>query len=209
MVSGGGALYSRGQSEREGEGIWLRAQVSDGRWASRARARGHGRRTRGRGRVHGGGSWARGLGRLTGGVSGTEREAIAWARETTPTSLAHGAAREGALEVAPTGGARLSGTKGALAWARAGAGLSGPTWAELGFPFSTEFLIAFLFIFSRVFNSNQIPNSNQINHVQQFKEYLGFNMMQHFMTHMFCQKNKVNTPSLIKLTLTKRERERN
>jgi hypothetical protein len=68
-----------------------------------------------------------------------------------------------------------------------GAGLSGPTWAELGFPFSREFLIAFLFIFSRVFNSNsnQVSNSN---HVQQFKEYLGFNMMQHFMTHMFCQK---------------------
>jgi hypothetical protein len=44
--------------------------------------------------------------------------------------------------------------------------------------------MTFLFIFSRVFNSN----SNQINHVQQFKEYLGFNMMQHFMTHMFCQK---------------------
>jgi hypothetical protein len=48
----------------------------------------------------------------------------------------------------------------------------------------------FLFIFSRVFNSNsnQVSNSNQINHVQQFKEYLGFNMMQHFMTHMFCPK---------------------
>jgi hypothetical protein len=74
--------------------------------------------------------------------------------------------------------------------ARAVAGLSGPTWAKLGFPFSREFLIAFLFIFSRVFNSNsnQVSNSNQINHVQQFKEYLGFNMMQHFMTHMFCQK---------------------
>jgi hypothetical protein len=33
-----------------------------------------------------------------------------------------------------------------------GVGLSGPTWAELGFPFSRNFLIAFLFIFSRVFN---------------------------------------------------------
>jgi hypothetical protein len=30
----------------------------------------------------------------------------------------------------------------------------GPTWAEMAFPFSTEFLIAFLFIFFRVFNSN-------------------------------------------------------
>ena len=92
--------------------------------------------------------------------------------------------------MAPTGGARLSGTEDAGAQAHAGAGLSGPTWAELGFPFSREFLIAFLLIFSRVFNSNsnQVSNSNQINHVQQFKEYLGFNMMQHFMTHMFCQK---------------------
>jgi hypothetical protein len=71
-----------------------------------------------------------------------------------------------------------------------GVGLSGPTWAKLGFLFSREFLIAFLFIFSRVFNSNsnQVSNSNQIKHVQQFKEYLGFNMMQHFMTDMFCQK---------------------
>jgi hypothetical protein len=63
--------------------------------------------------------------------------------------------------------------------AHAGVGLSGPTWAELGFLFSREFLIAFLFIFSRVFNSNS-------NHV----------------------KNKINNPSLIKLTLTKRGRER-
>jgi hypothetical protein len=79
--------------------------------------------------------------------------------------------REGALNLAPTGGARLSGTDGT----HAGAGLSGPTWAELGFPFSREFLIAFLFIFSRVFNSNsnQVSNSNQIKYVQQFKEYLG------------------------------------
>jgi hypothetical protein len=84
-----------------------------------------------------------------------------------PTDLAHGAARErggreGALELAPTGGAHLSGTKGARA------GLSGPVWAEIGFPFSREFLIAFLFIFSRFFNSNsnQLSNSNQIKYVQ-------------------------------------------
>jgi hypothetical protein len=49
-----------------------------------------------------------------------------------------------------------------------GAGLNGPTWVELAFLFSREFLIAFLFIFSRVFNSNsnQVSNSNQIKHVQ-------------------------------------------
>jgi Sec-independent protein secretion pathway component TatC len=69
-------------------------------------------------------------------------------------------------------------------------GLSGPTWAELVFLFSREFLIAFLFIFPRVFQFKfkSVSNSNKIKHVQQFKEYLGFNMMQHFMTHLFCQK---------------------
>jgi hypothetical protein len=93
-----------------------------------------------------------------------------------PTSLAHGTTierkgEERARWLAPTGGACLSGTKGA----RARAGLSGPTWDEIGFPFSRDFLIAFLFIFSRVFNSNsnQVSNSNQIKYMQQFKEYLG------------------------------------
>jgi hypothetical protein len=49
-----------GQSEREGEMVWQRAQMREGRWASRARgskgarAQGHGQRTRGRGRVHSG-----------------------------------------------------------------------------------------------------------------------------------------------------------
>jgi hypothetical protein len=74
--------------------------------------------------------------------------------------------------LAPTGGACLSGTEGAQARVRArGVGLSGSTWAELGFLFSKEFVIAFLFIFSRVLNSNsnQVSNSNQIKHVQQFK----------------------------------------
>jgi hypothetical protein len=63
----------------------------------------------------------------------------------------------------------MSGTEGARTWARAsGVGLSGLTWAELGFLFSREFIIAFLFIFSWVFNSNsnQVSNSNQIKHVQ-------------------------------------------
>jgi hypothetical protein len=55
-----------------------------------------------------------------------------------------------------------------------GVGPNGPTWDELAFLFSREFLIAFLFIFSRVFNSNsnQVSNSNQIKHVHQFKKYL-------------------------------------
>jgi hypothetical protein len=90
-----------------------------------------------------------------------------------------------------TGGARLSGTEGTRAQASArGARPNGLTWAELAFQFSKEFPIAFLFIFSRVFNSNsnQVSNSNQIKHVQQFKEYLELNMMQHFMTHMVLKK---------------------
>jgi hypothetical protein len=59
-TGGGGAPCSRGQSEREGERAGQRAQMREGRWASRARGskgargHGHGRRTRGRGRVHGG-----------------------------------------------------------------------------------------------------------------------------------------------------------
>jgi hypothetical protein len=59
-AGGGGALGTHGQSEREGEGAGQRAQMGEGRWASRARgskgARGleRGRRTRGHGRVHGG-----------------------------------------------------------------------------------------------------------------------------------------------------------
>jgi hypothetical protein len=52
-------------------------------------------------------------------------------------------------------------------WRRAGAdaraaGLSGPTGPNCLFLFSRDFPIAFLFIFSRVFNSNsnQVSNSN-------------------------------------------------
>jgi hypothetical protein len=194
-VGGGGALWSRAQSEREGERVRLRVQVSRGRWASRARGSkgartcGGGRRSRGRGRVHCGGHWREVGDELTGGVGRTERESRACGRGTAPTNLAHGAAREREGErahgLAPTGGTRLSGTEGAR-----GAGLNGLNWAEFAFPFSREFLIAFLFIFFRVFNSNSnhVSYSNQIKHVQQFKEYLELNMMQHFMTHLFCQK---------------------
>jgi hypothetical protein len=61
-ADGGGAPCTRGKSER----VWQRAQMREGRWASRAwgsngaRVRGRGRRTCGRGRVQGGGSWAGG-----------------------------------------------------------------------------------------------------------------------------------------------------
>jgi hypothetical protein len=105
------------------------------------------------------------------GESGRGRE------QRRPIGLAHGTerGREGMLRVAPTCGTRLSGRGGARAQACARTGLNGLPWAEFGFLFSTEFLIAFLFIFSRVFNSNsnQVSNSNQIKYVQQFKEYLG------------------------------------
>jgi hypothetical protein len=59
-------------------------------------------------------------------------------------------AREGELPL--TGGVCLSGGAGARAHDLAG--LSGLPWAGLAFPISLEFLMPFLFIFSRVFNSN-------------------------------------------------------
>jgi hypothetical protein len=108
---------------------------------------------------------------LTGGVGMTERESSAWVRgrrqHTWPTGQRERGG-ERACKLAPTGRARGCGRARRV-------GLSGPTWAELGFLFSKEFLIAFLFIFSRVFNSNsnEVSNSNHIKYVQQFKEYLG------------------------------------
>jgi hypothetical protein len=79
-VSHGGATLLRAQSERGGERVRLRAQLSRGKWASGARGSkgartcGGGRRTRGRGCVHGEGrGWEVGDG-LTGGLGGTERE---------------------------------------------------------------------------------------------------------------------------------------
>jgi hypothetical protein len=99
-VGSGGALWPRAQSEREGEGVRLRAQVSEGRWESRVRGskgaqtRGRGRRKRGRGRVHGGGSWTGGWGRANR-WGRHDRERIERVGErTAPTYLAHGAARE-------------------------------------------------------------------------------------------------------------------
>jgi hypothetical protein len=65
-----------------------------------------------------------------------------------------------ALGLAPTGGARLSGTKGALA--RAWTGLIGLVWAEMAFSFFLEFLLPFLFIFPR-FSFQIQPKSNMCN----------------------------------------------
>jgi hypothetical protein len=111
---------------------------------------------------------------LTGGDGGTEREQ-AHTRETALTGRPHGAMRERERErgVSALIGADRRGPPVGHRGARAE--LSGPVWADIGFPFSRDFLIAFLFIFSRVFisNTNQVSNSNQIKYMQQFKEYLG------------------------------------
>jgi hypothetical protein len=56
------------------------------------------------------------------------------------------------------GGAGIRGRESAptpLARGRGWLGWTGPTWAEIGFPCSSEFLIHFLFIFSMDFKSNQ------------------------------------------------------
>jgi hypothetical protein len=178
-AGGGGAPCSRGQSEREGERVGQRAQMREEGWASRtrgskgARAHGHGRRTRGRGRIYG-----------VEIVGGRLRTADRWGRRdrersrcacerTTPIALAHGAARE--RESERSGLRRQAGLACQAQGARGGAGLNGLVWAEMAFSFFLEFLLPFLFIFSRVFNSNsnQVSNSNQMKYVQQFKEYLG------------------------------------
>jgi hypothetical protein len=103
---------------------------------------------------------------------GTEREGAVRARETARTRLAHGTEREGE----DRGVSALVGADRrdppVRHRGRAGAGLNGSTWAETAFSIFLEFLLPFLFIFSRVFNSNQVSNSNQIKYVQQFKEYL-------------------------------------
>jgi hypothetical protein len=79
-------------------------------------------------------------------------------------------------------------------------GWTGSAWAESGFSFFSEFIIVFIFISSRVFNSNsnQVSNSNQIKHLHQFKEYFGLNMMQQVMTHISF--DKINNKSPTKLT---------
>jgi hypothetical protein len=129
---------------------------------------------------------------LTGGVA-RDRERAARVREERHRQTWPTGQRE--RERGRTGWRRQAGPACQAPRARKrrrarGAGLNGLSWAELAYLFSREFLIAFLFIFSRVFNSNsnEVSNSNQIKHMQQFKEYLELIMMQHFMTHLCCQK---------------------
>jgi hypothetical protein len=183
----GGALGSRGQSEREreGEGAGQRAQMGEGRWASRARGskgawgleRGWG--TRGRGRVHGGEIVGERL-ETTDRWGRRDRERGAGARGRTSADRSGPCDREREGERRDRVGAdrrdppiRQRGR--ADAFARVRAGLNGSAWAEMAFSIFLEFILPFLFIFSRVFNSNsiEVSNSNQIKYVQQFKEYLG------------------------------------
>jgi hypothetical protein len=150
------------------------------RWASRAqgskgaRVRGRGRRTRGRGHVHGKEIVDERLGTADRWGRRDRKREGAGEKNGVNSSAPQSSEREGALELAPTGGARLSGTVGVQAHAR-GLGLVGRLRLNWVFPFSRDFRIAFLFIFSRDFNSNsnQVSNSNQIKYMQQFKEYLG------------------------------------
>jgi hypothetical protein len=173
-VGGGGAPCSRGQSERGreswAEGANERGEVGEqGAGLKRGTGARKWRRTHGRGRVHGGEI-----------VGGRLRTAYRWGWRDRERECAGGEAR--LRQLWPTGHrergrghaqacadrrgppVRHTGRAGASAWA----GLSGPTYAEMAFSISREFLIVFLFIFSRVFNSN----SNQIKYMQQFKGYL-------------------------------------
>jgi hypothetical protein len=184
MSSGGAWLVAcvgreRGQ-ESSVEGANEQGEVGErGTGSKGARACKGGRRTRGRGRVQGEGRGREVRAGLRGGVREAER-----AR----------AKRNGANRSAPQSSERVGADRrdppvkdqGCASAGARWAGPNGSTWAEFAFLFSKEFLIAFLFIFSRVFNSNstEVSNSNQTKHVQQFKEYLELNMMQHFMTHI-------------------------
>jgi hypothetical protein len=106
-TGGGGALCSRGQGEREGDGVWQRAQMSEGRWASRARAQGRGRRTRGRGRVHGGEIVGKRLGAADRwGRWDTHREREGAGKRMALTAWPHRAARERGSERARFGADR-------------------------------------------------------------------------------------------------------
>jgi hypothetical protein len=107
---------------------------------------------------------------LTSGVGGAERERErARARATAPIGRSHGAARERGRE-----GTRVCADRRGppVKHRDARAGLNGLRWAKSAFPIFLEFLLPFLFIFSRIFNSNsnQVSISNPIKYVQHFKE---------------------------------------
>jgi hypothetical protein len=78
-------------------------------------------------------------------VGVTALRLAAWVRETE---------RERGSARAKENWRRQTGSTCQTARTRGLAGLSGLVWAEMAFPISLEFLMPFLFIFSRVFNSN-------------------------------------------------------
>jgi hypothetical protein len=143
------------------------AQKGAGAWAQR-RGRGSRRRARVRARWSTAGT---GRAELTGEAHDAERER---AREATARRLAE-RAREAEREEGRTSeetGADISTPLGQSAvdrWgplvraARARARAAGPgwlVWARMAFSFFLNFLIAFPFLFSRVFNPNSIQVSN-------------------------------------------------
>jgi hypothetical protein len=105
-------------------------------------------------------------GGLTGGVPGPARENVSVLKENTADRTGpQGSGRERGERAHEwdrlTGGGHLSARAGDRAQARAYAGWAcWLTWAEMGFSTYLEFLVPFLFIFSRVFNSN--PNQVSI-----------------------------------------------
>jgi hypothetical protein len=92
-------------------------------------------------------------------MAGQRERERARARATAPIGRSHGTTRERGREDARVCADR----RGPPVRHRdTRARLNGLPWAELAFPIFLEFLLPFLFIFSRVFNSNsnQVSNSN-------------------------------------------------
>jgi hypothetical protein len=85
------------------------------------------------------------------GPRGREREGARERRKLAPTDRPQRAESERVSargRLAPTGGVRLSRAAGAR-----GTGPGGLVWAKIAFSFSPDFLISFLFLFSRVLKS--------------------------------------------------------
>jgi hypothetical protein len=147
-------LSARVGRTREGEGVWQRAQMREGRWASRARgskgarAQGRGRRTCGRGCVHGGEIVGERLG-MTDRWGRWDREREGTGKRMAPTARPHRAAREREGERARFGTDRRGPPvkHRRRAGAGAGTGLSGLVWAEIGFPFFQGFSNCFSIYF--------------------------------------------------------------
>jgi hypothetical protein len=127
--------------------------------------------------------------KLTGGDGGAER-GRAGAHERTSADRSGPRDRERSRE-AHSGWHRQAGPACQAERARGRERARGgwAKWAALGriiFSFFLEFLIAFIFIFSRVFNSSFKFKPNQI--CATIQRIFRLNMMQHSMTHMFWEK---------------------